>query len=115
MISLTDLLVEREKRQRLYFENYLKYARQIKKQASKILGETKVFVFGSILRKKEIAQDIDILVISPKIKKFKSKGEIIAKIWEKIGLDNPFEIHLITPEEYQSWYKFLIKEKVEIK
>jgi predicted nucleotidyltransferase len=37
-------------------------------------------VFGSTLRKSEIPQDIDILVVSPKIEKIKSKGKIIAKI-----------------------------------
>jgi predicted nucleotidyltransferase len=115
MITLTDLLIEREKLQKIYFDNYLIYAKKIKKEIEKILGKTRVFVFGSILQKSEIPQDIDILVISPKIKKIKSKGKIIAKIWEKIGFDNPFEIHLITPKEYQDWYKFFIKEKIEIK
>jgi len=36
------------------------------------------------------------------------------KIWKKIGFFSPFEIHLITPEEYKNWYQYFIKEKIEI-
>jgi len=115
MITLTDLLIERERKQRVYFKNYLKYAQKIKKEVENTLGKTKVFIFGSILGKKEIPQDIDLLIISPKLKEIKSKGEIIAKIWKKIGFYNPFEIHLITPEEYQNWYKFFLKKKIKVK
>lgn len=36
------------------------------------------------------------------------------KILEKIGVESLFEINLITPEEYKTWYSHFIKEKVEI-
>lgn len=79
-LTLIDILIEQTKEKEKYFKSYLKYSKIIKKEVEEILGQVKVYIFGSILRKNEIARDIDILIISPKIKKFRSKGEIIAKI-----------------------------------
>ncbi len=113
-MTLTDVLIEIEKEQRPYFENYLEYAKIIKKEVERFAGKAKVFIFGSILRKDEIPQDIDILIISPRLKSTSQKSKMLAKILKRIGPASPFEIHLITPEEYNGWYKYFIKEKVEI-
>ena len=113
--TLTDLLIEKAKEEEKYFRNYLSYSRLIKKEAEKILGRVRVFIFGSILKKDELARDIDILIISQKLKTSAKKSKARVKLLEKLGFSSPFEIHLITPEEYQNWYKFFIKEKVEIK
>lgn len=112
--TLTDLLIEKAKEEEKYFKNYLHYAKIIKKEAEKLLGKSRVFVFGSILRKNEVPRDIDLLIISPKLKTTFEKSEIRTKIWERVGFSLPFEIHLITPEEYKEWYKYFIKKKVEI-
>ena len=113
-IDELDLLIEEAKEEEKYFKNYLKYAKDIKKVAKNLLGRVKVFVFGSILKKDEVPRDIDILIISPKLKSSEKKSRIRAKILKKIGFTAPFEIHLITPEEYRNWYKFFIKEKVKV-
>ena len=113
-MKLIDLLIENQKEQEKYFKNYLKYARQIKKIAEKSIGKVKVFVFGSILKKNEVPRDIDILIISPQLKTLEKKTMLKVKIWKKIGFFSPFEIHLITPEEYKNWYQHFIKEKIEI-
>lgn len=109
-----DLLIEEAKEEEKYFQNYLKYAKIIKKELKKLLGKVRVIVFGSILRKDEVPQDIDILIISPKLKTFSQKSKLRVKLWRKIGFASPFEIHLITPEEYRNWYKNFIEEKIEI-
>jgi len=114
MKSEIDLLIEEAKKEEKYFKNYLFWARKIKKEVENLLGNVMVFVFGSILNKNEVPQDIDILIISPKLKTSESKNEVRKKIWEKIGFFTPFEIHLITTEEYRDWYKNFIKEKIEI-
>ena len=114
-MNLIDILTERRERQEKYFKNYLDYVKRIKKEAENLLGEVKVFIFGSILRKDEVPRDIDVLVISSKLEKTAKKSEIRAKIWQRLGFLSPFEIHLITPEEYQDWYKNFIKEKIEVK
>lgn len=108
-----DILIEEAQKEEKYFKNYLKYAKIIKKEAKKLLGKVKVLVFGSIL-KDEVAQDIDILIISPELKTAARKSEIRVKIQQKIGFDSPFELHLINPEEYKDWYRYFIKEKIEI-
>ncbi|HHT9121009.1 MAG TPA: nucleotidyltransferase domain-containing protein [Candidatus Hypogeohydataceae bacterium YC41] len=113
-ITLTDLLLARRKREEKYFKNYLKYAELIKRESEKVLGKVKVFIFGSILRKNEVPQDIDILIISSELKTDKQKSEIRARLIKKLGTSAPFEIHLITPKEYREWYKNFIKEKIEI-
>jgi hypothetical protein len=113
--TLVDLLIGKRKRDEKYFQNYLSYVKKIKRVANDVLGEVKIFVFGSLIRgEAEPGSDIDILIISPKLKNFLKKSKIRTKILEEIGSISPFEIHLITPEEYQNWYKNFIKEKIEI-
>jgi predicted nucleotidyltransferase len=110
--SEVELLIEEFQEKEKYFRDYLKYAKMIKKEAENLLGKVKVFVFGSILKKGEVPQDIDILIISPKLKTLNKKSEILKKIREKFS--TPFEFHLITPKEYREWYRHFIEEKIEI-
>jgi len=112
--TLVDLLIERKKEEEKYFQNYQRWAKVIKKEARKLLGEVKVFIFGSILRKEELPRDIDILIISPKLNTLRKKSKTRAELLKRTNLSYPFEIHLITPEEYRNWYRNFIKEKVEI-
>ena len=114
MSKLTEVVLSRRKTQEKYFESYLGWAKIIKKEAERFLGGVRLFIFGSILRREEVPRDIDILIISPKLRTAKKKREIKVKIWQKIGIFSPFEIHLVTPQEYSYWYKNFIKEKVEV-
>lgn len=115
MTIFTKLLIKRAREKEKYFNNYQQYAQLIRKESQKFLGEVKVFIFGSVLKKEETPQDIDILIISSKFTDVAKKSELRVKLWQKIGFNSPFEIHLITPAEYQDWYRFFIKEKKEIK
>lgn len=45
--TLVDLLIDKTKKEERYFKNYLTYAKIIKKEAQKLLGDTRVLVFGS--------------------------------------------------------------------
>lgn len=89
-----DELVEEAKREEKYFKNYKKYAK--------------------IIKKDEIAKDIDILIVSPKLKNSIQKSKVRAQLWKKLKFFSPFEIHLVNPEEYKKWYSHFIEEKVEI-
>lgn len=115
MKSEIDLLIEEAAEEEKYFKNYFYWAKIIKKEAEKILGKVKVFVFGSILKKDEVPQDIDILIVSPKLKTFEKKSKVRTKIWQKLGFLFPFQLHLITPREYQHWYRYFIDKKKEVK
>ncbi|MGB9706463.1 MAG: nucleotidyltransferase domain-containing protein [Microgenomates group bacterium] len=112
--TLIDILIEEAWEKEKYFKNYLRYARKIKKEAEKLLGKSRVFVFGSVLKKDEVPRDIDVLIVSPKIKKGFPRGKTLAKIWEKIGFASPFEIHFASPSDYQNWYRFFLKGAKEI-
>ena len=113
MSKLVEILLERKRAQEKYFKNYLFFAKKIKKIAEEILGEAKVIVFGSILRK-ETPRDIDILIVSPKLKNQKIKYKIYSKVTKEIGIENPFQFHFATEKEHQEWYSHFIKEKIEV-
>lgn len=112
--DLSEILIEIRKEEEKYFENYLFYAREIKKIAQERLGKVKVIVFGSILRKNEVPRDIDILIISPELKDWETKEKLYSEILKTIGWQAPFEFHFVTEKEYEEWYSSFIKEKVEI-
>jgi len=112
--TLVDLLIEKTKREEKYFKNYLKYAGRIKKEAQELLGDVRVFIFGSILKKNEIPQDIDVLIVSRNLTDYGVKSKTQRRLRKNIGIFSPFEIHLVTPEEYNSWWKYFLKEKLEI-
>lgn len=114
MITLTDILIETTKEDEIYFKNYLRYAKKIKREAQKILGEVKVFIFGSILRKDELKRDIDILIVSKNLTDSCKKTKVQIELWKKIGIFSPLELHFANPEEYNSWWKYFLKEKLEI-
>lgn len=109
-LSLVDLLIETEKEREIYFQNYLFYAKKIKKEVEKFLGKVEVLIFGSILKKREVARDIDILIITPKKVDWKTKRKVLKKIYKKIGLFHPFEFHFTTKDEFKNWYCYFIKK-----
>lgn len=116
-MKLIDILIQRRKNYEKYFKNYSFWAKKIKKVANEILGDSQVFIFGSVLKKGagEVPRDIDILIISPNAesgeKRIRKKIKILKKA---VGSDSPFQLHLITPKEYKEWYQFFLKEKIEI-
>jgi len=117
--TLTDILIERQKRKEKYFKNWRFYLRKIKKYAKEILGEkTKVFLFGSFFKKEWGPEsDIDVLIVSENLPEdFDERGKIRTKIKSKVGIFSPFQLHLAKPEEFEGWYKgFIKKDFLEIK
>jgi len=94
-----------------YFEDLLKYAARIREIARKLLGDPnlKVLVFGSAARGEAIPgkSDIDVLVVSKKApvsprRQAELRVEILAGLGDLLA---PFEIHIVTPEIYEKWYK----------
>jgi len=112
---LYKILLKQAKVNQKYFENYRKYAEKIKAIASKLLKDCKVFVFGSVVEGKALpSSDIDVLIVSKNTpKKMKERAKIVAEIFRKIGIFSPFEIHLITEEEFE-WYKRFVKKFIEV-
>lgn len=82
---------------------------KLKKAFEEILGdEVKVVVFGSVVRGDYTPlSDLDILVISKKADKVRY-GEVMEKVEEKVGELIGVEVHLVTPEIFEKWYKKFI-------
>jgi len=111
-----DLLKKRAQERKHYLDNLDKYLKIVKEFFEEKLGEIEIYLFGSILRDDfGPNSDIDILVISKNTPAFSyERSKLIAELKRKIGFVNPFEIHIITPDEYEEWYSKFIKEKKPI-
>jgi uncharacterized protein len=98
-----------------YFKNYRSYLKTIKNICMKELKDAKVYLFGSFAEGKYLpSSDIDVLIVSKNMpKKVSERSEIKAKIWKKIGLFSPFELHLVNEEEFE-WYKKFVKKLVAV-
>lgn len=89
-------------------KNYKKFLKKIEDSIKTILRDSQIFLFGSILEENLVAgSDIDILIVADVPKKHLLRAELIAKIEENAGLplSHPFEFHLITQEEFNTWIK----------
>jgi predicted nucleotidyltransferase len=86
-----DLLIDEAKRRREIFENLDEYLKKIVETVKRLDSNAEVYLFGSVAEGRHlISSDIDILVVSDL-----HPGKIIAELWSN-GIDDPFEIHVIT-------------------
>jgi predicted nucleotidyltransferase len=120
-LSFIKILIEQQKRQKKYFDNYVSYAIQIKKIAlSRIADkEARLIVLGSVVRGNSLPGKsyIDILIISDKISLASSwQSQMRTGILKDLGdFFAPFEIHFATKDLYNSWYRrFIGQDFVEI-
>ncbi len=112
MKSLYKIIADKNKQAERYFHNTLFYVKEIKNMLQESLSDVKVLIFGSVVRGNyKPNSDIDILVISSLMPEGPfAQAEFKLRIKEQFP-DAPFEIHLITPAEYNSWYKNFIKDE----
>ena len=111
MKTLIQVVLARRLAQAKYFKNYPAWSRKIKNEAKDLLGPNRVFIFGSVLQSERTgwpAEDIDILIVSSRLDSVDHKREIRTKIWQKVGINSPFELHLTTPDQYENWYRSII-------
>lgn len=89
-------------------KNFKKYLKKIDESIKTVLSNSKVYLFGSIIEGNLVAaSDIDILIIANVPKKHLKRAELIAEIEENAGLplSHPFEFHLLTQKELDTWIK----------
>ncbi len=118
MKTFIDIKKEIWDEKKRYFENWLYYCKKIKEEAEKLLHPARILVFGSVVKGSWTPNsDIDVLIISDKLSKNWEENYIYkVKIKSKVGAFSPFQIHLLTSEEYENWYKRFIKDEyVEVK
>lgn len=106
-----ELYIEEGKRALEAMSNYVEIARRIKELASELVGNARVYVFGSVVKGRyTAASDIDILIIT------NSRKEVIdalkARIYSEI--DAPIQVHIVTQEQYERWYRRFINNAVEV-
>ncbi len=99
-------MLETMKIRREMLKNYRVYLERIYNSTKEILIDSEVFIFGSIIEEKQVGgSDIDILIIANVPKKHLIRTQIITDIEESAGLplSHPFEIHLLSSEEFSTW------------
>lgn len=104
------LLKKRADLRRLYIADLEHYRGEIEKFFKNKLGNVEVRFFGSVMTENFDAEsDVDVLVISPNTpQRLYERSKLIAELKSLIGFTSPFEVHLITYEEYEGWYKNFI-------
>ena len=120
--SFFEFLKSQVEEHRAYFENMDFYLSVLRKKAKEFFGDdTRVFLFGSALEGKSIIgkSDIDVAVVSPKISMSAGwQAEMKFELYKSLGdtpFDSPFEIHLLTPELFETWFKKFVKKFSEVR
>ena len=111
MVGLVDIQLEIVRKFKEMRENYLKYVKVIKEVAENHFeGLIDVYVFGSVVRGEEHPMsDVDVaVVLSENVDEEKRVG-FYRKVREKIGNLHPFEIHVISRDEWEKWYRKFVK------
>lgn len=106
------LLKRRAETRKRYLSNLESYRQEIERFfEEKLAGGAKARFFGSVLTKDFDAEsDVDVLVISPGTPPhLYERSKLIAELKDRIGFVNPFEIHLVTNEEYDHWYRDFLR------
>ena len=101
-------------------ENWRYWAKRVKDVIKKYLSDAKVYVFGSVVEGRYTgASDIDILIVSkdaPRSRRDRIKLQLL--IEDALGLNfprpNPLELHIVTPEEAEWYFKRLRIKYVEV-
>ncbi|MCX8183006.1 MAG: nucleotidyltransferase domain-containing protein [Crenarchaeota archaeon] len=105
---MEELLIREAARREEVFKSLPELLKQIKKIIGEADKDSRVFLFGSVLRDEYVlTSDIDILILT-KLK----PSEVIAKL-RKGGFDEPFEFH-VADEKMFSFYSKLIGELKEV-
>ncbi|MCX7705814.1 MAG: nucleotidyltransferase domain-containing protein [bacterium] len=104
-----QILKEITREKKKYFDNYMDFVREIKKEAGRILRNVRVIVFGSVVKKNHTPlSDIDVLIICDELPdNWEERRMLRAKIKPPFS---PFQIHLVTDKEFLNSYKNFIKD-----
>jgi len=108
-VTLTDLELSRSIIRRRYIENAWDYLAKIKRACRKLDDSCEVVVFGSFVKGgMRPDSDIDVLVITRLAESPLERGRLFRAIVEEVGLESPFEVHIVTRDEYERLYKEFI-------
>jgi len=113
--TLVDLQLELLNEWKKYYEKPIDYARKIKSVARKFDPKAEIMLFGSIVKgSMKPNSDIDILIVTELARNTRDRLRLRVNIAREIGELTPFEIHIVTPEEYRRWYKRFIDKYIVV-
>lgn len=102
------LLIREARRRERIFKNLDRYLKKLKKEMKKLDENSRLFLFGSVLRSEHVLMsDIDVLILTD----LKPK-EVIAKL-RKTGFDEPFEFHVVDKKGYEV-YRYFVHDLREL-
>ncbi|MDK2464680.1 MAG: nucleotidyltransferase domain-containing protein [Candidatus Korarchaeota archaeon] len=113
-LSLVDLELERLREWRRYLEDPLRYARRMREVARRVDPEARVILYGSrVSGEARPDSDVDVLVVTRVAGDAWARARLRVEIAREIGDYTPFEIHIVTPEEFERWYGRFIGDHIE--
>ncbi len=94
-----------------FFQNAERRIKRLIRNTKSILKDAEIYVFGSYVKKRHnvFTSDIDVLIVSKEIEGMSmlERARIIAKMREGIPGAYIFQIHLVTPEEFRIYKRFI--------
>ena len=114
-MEVKEIVIEKIREREKIVKNLKRVIKEISKEVKKLLGkDAKVYVFGSYLKGNfhHFLSDVDILIVSNKIKNLNDKVKISLSLKEKFGYI--FQFHIVNEKEFEI-YKFFIDKMKEIK
>jgi len=114
-MEVEEIVIKKIRERKRIVKNLKKVIKEIAKETKKLLGkDAKVYVFGSYLKGNfhPFLSDVDILIVSDKIKNLDDKVKISLPLKEKFGYI--FQFHVVNEKEFEI-YKFFIDKMKEIK
>lgn len=102
MLNVFNIYIERAKKFLKAAENPITIAKEIKELAKNYWPEAKVYVFGSVAKRKYTAgSDIDILVV---VENYDEEEKYKFKARVAMITDLPIQLHVTTRKEFEKWY-----------
>ena len=93
-------------------KKYMEIRREVKRIVNEVLGDAKVYVFGSVVEGRYTAMsDIDMLIVVNNMDR-KEIYKVKAIIYKNI--DAPIELHVASNDEFENWYKRFIHKLEEV-
>ena len=105
-VTLTDLELSYSITRRKYIDHAWDYLAKIKEVCRRLDSSCEVLVFGSFVKgNMRPDSDVDVLVITRLAESPLGRGRVFRAIVEELGLESPFELHIVTRDEYEKLYK----------
>ena len=114
-MSWVEMRLRELKRLEEYRRNAKLYLNRVKEAVLKRDRGARVLVFGSFVEgsaRKD--SDIDVLIVTRLAKDPWERARLRAEVNELLGEGNPFELHIVTDEEFREWYLKFLKKFEEV-